>query len=364
MRGQPTDYLPCSIYFNPNLQADGFDCSSEEARIQLAEHLGTDSFVSTGIGHTIHPDVRTETWIEEPADSEFPVLWQAWDTPAGRLTQAVKMTHEWGKRSRIGWSDISASNLVKPLISAPRDVAAFRFLYQPLTDEAFAAGNASRQASRDLAERHQVPLLCTYGQGLALLLFTMGAENAIFFAVDHPAAFAELAQIIHDTELRNIELAKRAGVHVLKRFGGYEMTNFYNVDMFTEVVMPKLRKEVAFAHELDLLIYYRVVTGMTPLLDHIARVGFDCIEGGEPCLSDCSLGTWHNAFAGKAASWTGISTPVLLGGGDAEAVRREVRQAAETFADGGFILGVTNSIRNHFPWHTTLAMVDEWKRLR
>ncbi len=32
--------------------------------------------------------------------------------------------------------------------------------------------------------------------------------------------------------------------------------------------------------------------------------------------------------------------------------------------EAGFILGVTNSIRNHFPWENTLAMLDEWKKVR
>lgn len=112
------------------------------------------------------------------------------------------------------------------------------------------------------------------------------------------------------------------------------------------------------------MIYYRVVTGMEPLLEDIASAGFDCIEGGEPRLSHCSLKMWRDAFAGKASSWTGISTPVLIGGESADAVREEVREAVELFGRTGFILGVTNSIRNHFPWENTLAMIDGWKQVR
>jgi len=73
---------------------------------------------------------------------------------------------------------------------------------------------------------------------------------------------------------------------------------------------------------------------------------------------------WRDAFAGSASSWTGVSTPVLIGGNDPEAVRREVCHCVEVFGKSGFILGVTNSIRNHFPWENTLAMIDEWKKVR
>lgn len=73
---------------------------------------------------------------------------------------------------------------------------------------------------------------------------------------------------------------------------------------------------------------------------------------------------WHQAFAGKACSWTRISTPVLLGGNDPGAVRREVRHAVQVFGKEGFFLSVTNSIKNHFLWENTLAMVDESKKVR
>ncbi|MBT7161525.1 MAG: hypothetical protein HN904_02035 [Victivallales bacterium] len=142
------------------------------------------------------------------------------------------------------------------------------------------------------------------------------------------------------------------------------MCNFYNPEIYQRVCVPRLRKEIELAHSLGLLIYYRVVTGMKPLLEAIAGLGFDCIEGGEPHLSQCSLAAWHTAFGGQAASWTGVSTPVLLGGGDPEAVRQEVRRCVEVFGCRGFILGVTNSIRQHFPWENTVAMIDEWKRVR
>ena len=84
----------------------------------------------------------------------------------------------------------------------------------------------------------------------------------------------------------------------------------------------------------------------------------------EPQLSQCSLERWHEAFSGKASSWTGISTPALLVGNDPEAVRQEVRHCVEVFGRQGYILGVTNSIRNHFPWENTKAMIDEWEKLK
>ena len=107
-----------------------------------------------------------------------------------------------------------------------------------------------------------------------------------------------------------------------------------------------------------------VVTGARPLLGDIADAGFDCVEGFEPVLSRCANADVHAAFAGRSCIWTGVSSPGHLGASDDAPARRAVRQAVEVFGRRGFILGVTNSIRGHWRWENTLAMIDEWRKLR
>lgn len=362
MRSEPVDHLPCSIYFNPNLRVDGYDGSRLEDRTRLALDLGTDPFILLNLTFSTDPRVKTRSWIE---DSETgPVIWQTWDTPDGPLTQAIRkegVTADW---DAIAWGDESAGSIVKPLLSEPGDIARCRHLMQPTSEADYEAWLHANADAFALARSHDLPVVLTYGQGLAAVMFVLGAENAVFLAIDDPDGFEDLTERIHQAEMRNIELAARGQVDILKRFGGYEMCNFYNPDIFRKVCLPRLKKEVDYAHDLGLLIFYRVVTGMLPVLDELAGIGFDCIEGGEPHLSECSLETWRDTIAGRASTWTGVSTPVLLGGSDPEAVRQEVRQSVELFGRQGFILGATNSIRNHFPWSNTLAMVDEWKKVR
>ena len=364
LRGGEVTPVPCSIYFNTNLRVQGHDCSRLEGRTALAIDLGVDPFVSVGLGHGTHAEVRSRTWIDEDVAGEFwPIFWQEWQTPSGTLRQGVRRNETCANWDHIHWNDAAASSMFEPLIKEAADVEAFRYLFQPLAEVDFNAWQIATAPSFDHARALGLPVIATYGQGLALHMFLMGAQNAVLFSVDEPEAFDSLASIGHEAAMRNIEYAHRAGVHVLKRFGGYEMCNFYNPEIWRRVCRPRLEREVARAHELGLAIFYRVVTGMEPLLEDIATIGFDAIEGGEPHLSRCSLEQWRDAFAGRAASWTGVSSPVLLGGDDPEAVRSEVRKAVEIFGRRGFVLGVTNSIRRHFPWANTLAMIDEWKRL-
>ncbi len=266
--------------------------------------------------------------------------------------------------NQIGWNDETAGVIDQPLIKTPDDIDRLAYVIRPATEAQGTLWLQAHQPIIDQAQAAHLPVIATYGQGLATLLFTQGAEHAVMLAVDQPECFEQCAELIHRAEMRNIEWAARAGAPILKRFGGYEQCNLYNPQIFKTVCAPRLRAEVEYAHSHGLLIFYRIVTGMEPLLDIIADLGFDCIEGGEPHLSPCSLERWESAFRGNAASWTGISTPVLLGGNDPNAVRREVRHCVEVFGRTGFILGVTNSIRAHFPWENTLAMVDEWKKVR
>jgi len=364
MRSEDVDHLPCSIYFNPNLRVDGYDCSSADDKSKLALDLGFDPFLGVGLTFSSHPGVSTSNWVETVPGENDPVLWQAWETPDGRLTQSIKKSGACVDWDSIRWGDECAGSIHKPLLSEPGDIDRCRHLIQPTSDEDFETWLEANSEVFSLARTRDLPVVLTYGQGLAAIMFMMGAENAVYLAIDDPEGFEQLAEFIHRAEMRNIELAARGHIDILKRFGGYEMCNFYNPEIFRKICLPRLKAEVDFAHSLGLLIFYRVVTGMQPVLEDIAGIGFDCIEGGEPHLSQCSLEAWHGAIGGRAASWTGVSTPVLLGGRDPDAVRREVRHCAELFGRRGFILGATNSIRAHFPWENTLAMIDEWKKIR
>jgi hypothetical protein len=343
---------------------DGYDLTDwrEAARLQM--DLGADPVVHIGLNAAPRADVQTRVWTKEMTSETTPIRFKEYRTPAGTLRLGVRCSDGWPPADELPWGDHSAGSIYEPLIKSPDDVDAFEYLWQPPGPADLDAARASIADVVRFAGQHGLAVQGLAGQGLALPMFVMGAQNAVLFAVDHPDAFRRLAEIDHRTNVARIGLLAQAGADLLKRFGGYEQTNFYNPTIFRQVVRPLLEAEVAAAQEAGLPIYYRVVTGMGPLLDDIASVGFDCIEGGEPHLSRCSLERWRDACAGKACSWTGVSTPVLLGGDDPQAVRREVRHCIRVFGKTGFILGVTNSIRNHFPWENTLAMIDEWKKRR
>ena len=389
MKCETVDHTPCSIYFNEHLQVRGYDLLKWRDHVRLQADLGTDPIAYLIIPNSYHPEVETRVWVDDSYGERGSVLFKEYRTPAGALRIGAKRTsdwpphHEgipgfnwdllrhaadyspdWHKVPDVPWDDHTASNIVEPLVKSPEDVEAFEYIWRPPEEADFPAMTEYNEAVRRVAEEYGIPVQGYAGAGLATLMFTMGAENMALFSVDHPESFKRLAEIDHRTNLRRIELCARQGADYVKRFGGYEQSNFFHPRVFREVVSPLLRREVEAAHDAGILIYYRIVTGMEPNLEEIASLGFDCIQGGEPHLSNCSFEMWREAFSGRASSWTGVSTPALLVGKDPDTVRREVRRCIDVFGSRGFILGVTNSIRADCRWENVLAMVDEWKKLR
>lgn len=365
LKGEKPDYIPCSIYFNSSLRIKEYNLADSEERIKCYLEMGTDPVIDVSL-----PDVRTldevvtNTWTEEINGEKYPILFKEYITPEGTLRQGIYRTDDWpfGDDIPFPGNDHCASNNYEPLIKSPDDVAAFKYLWGKPTGATVELFKEKNKKFFDLSEKYQVLTRATVGQGLAVLMFLMGAENFVLFAADYPEAFKELAEFEHSMTILRMRTAKLYGVDLFKKFGGYEQTNFFSPEIYKSVVAPFAAIEVKEAALSGIPMYYRVVTGMKPLLNEIADIGFDCVEGFEPELSNCSNEDIRIALEGKSAVWTGVSSPVCLNYKDDSMTRKAVRDAMETFDGMGFILGVTNSIREHFKWDNTLALVDEWKK--
>lgn len=364
---QDVDHVPCSIYLNANMTRVGYDPRTPESVMGFHERLGVDPVLDIpAIVAPLHPDVRVRVWADLPAGAPGEVLFKEYLTPAGTLRVGVRLTPDWpfGRDIPFPGDDFCTSHLYEPLVKRPEDVDAYAFLLRPPSRSDVDRRRARIEEVQRAARKGDVAVRVTAGQGLATLLFQMGAEHLVLFAVDHPEAFARMARIESDVTVAAMPLYAEIGVDLIKRFGGYEQTNFFSPSIWRSVVAPLLRREVDAAHAAGMPIYYRVVTGMKPLLDDIGALGMDGVEGFEPSLSDCPNAEIQRHLGGRTCLWTGVSSPGHIGGADEAAVRQAVREAMETFGRRGFILGVTNSIRAHWKWEHTLAMVDEWKTLR
>jgi uroporphyrinogen-III decarboxylase len=366
------DYVPCSIYLNKRKATapvvPGYDFrNSEEERIRLHLDLGLDTVINfPPIPNKFHREVRTRIWKESVEGQEHPVLFKEYQTPEGVLRRGIKQTPEWPHGDEIpfhasGWC---AGHCWEPLLKTPDDLKALRYLMFPPDEEEVKPLREKIEHTRRLAEQYQILIRGKAGDGLKVFFDMMGAEHFIYFVMDYPDAFRELVDMDRRANLGRIKLNCELGAELLNRFGAYEMSETIAPELFRTVIRPSLTEEAELAHSYDTPMYYRVVTGMKPILKDIAETGMDCIEGLEPCLSACSNQDVYDAVGGKVCVWSGVSTPGHINNGTEEEVRNAVRNAMDVFGSRGFILGITNSIRNYMPWENVLAMVDEWKKCR
>jgi hypothetical protein len=77
----------------------------------------------------------------------------------------------------------------------------------------------------------------------------------------------------------------------------------------------------------------------------------------DPVLINSRLGD-------RKSFWTGPSNTHHMWSSDPEVVRQAVRDAFAAFGKTGLIITACTSSHSIMPWANTLAMVDEWKKLR
>jgi len=358
-------YIPCSIYFNTNLRIPNYDLTKLEDEIKAHLDLGFEPVVNVEVPQPrIHKDVKIKIWEENIKGETYKILFKEYQTPEGTIRQGEKLTPDWmfGKDIPHPGNDHTTSNIYEPLIKDDKDIKALKYLWQKPDDKQIQDTFERNKDVFALAKKYGVLTRTTIGQGLAIPMFFIGAQNLVYFSMDYDQAFSELATIEKEVVFANIKTAKDYGVDLLKRFGGYEQTNFFTPNQFDKYVLPYLKETVKETKKYEIPMYYRMVTGMKPLLERIANIGFDMVEGFEPELSNCSNQEIHDAFYQKSCVWTGVSTPMHIGYKDDTKVREAVRECMEIYKDTPFILGVTNSIRNHWPFSNTLAMADEYKK--
>ena len=88
-------------------------------------------------------------------------------------------------------------------------MGAFECLWQPPGRADLDANRAPIDPVVRFARAHHLPVQALAGQGVAVPMFVMGAQNAVTSAIDHPEALQRLAAIDHRTNLARIRLLAR-----------------------------------------------------------------------------------------------------------------------------------------------------------
>jgi len=217
---------------------------------------------------------------------------------------------------------------------------------------------------RPVAERYGLALAAQFGEGLTGAMKLFGAEPLMMAVIEQPGLVEAYLDLEHQINLKRIELAAACGADVISRNGFYETGDFYSPAMLERFVGGPLRREAETARAAGLLSSYTIHTGVMPILDYLDALPLDSLFGIDIGFHGVDLARIRDRLGASKSLWIGPSSTYHLWQGP-EATRRASRETFEVFSDRpGFIFSPGVSAHSIMPWESTLAMIDEWKRLR
>jgi uroporphyrinogen-III decarboxylase len=382
IRREDVDYVPCSAFFNPltpqqrvghRWQFPWGPSDTERVEYSLLE-LGTDPVVGVPIGadpivgdpfgelhpYYPNPDVTSKTWMEDD------VIHKVWSTPSGELHAAIKYDISWPHGLDVPFfSDFNVGHYIEPWLKTPADLECLRHILLPArTREHLDALRLAYTEAKAIADKYQLPTFTSIGFGLTGAMLICGAEEICIMTIDQPELVDEYLELEHQLNIRHMEIAVEMGVDIIRRDGFYETADFYSPAMLDHFLTKRLQKEAEVVHQGGKLITYTANTGVMLILDHLAGLDVDCIMQIDIAFKGVDLKEIRERLGPSKSFWLGPSSAFHMWSKDPEVVRQAVRDVFDVFGKKGLVLTACPTAHSIMPWENTLAMIDEWKKIR
>jgi hypothetical protein len=370
LKAEEVDYVPCSPFLNflSERQRVGYRYQfpfppTEREKVEYCvEELGVDPVVQCPFPiYKPGRDVSARVWTEKD------VIHKVWNTPAGELRASVRYDEKWPCGRDIAFfDDFNTAHFVEPWLKSEQDVECLKYILQPPDDrDGMEQLRFDFDAAKRLADRHG---LATYahlmGLGLTGAMQLAGAEALCLMTIEKPGLVDAYLEVEHKLNLRKMEIACDLGIDIIRRNGFYETCDFYSPQMLEHFLAGRLKEEIDTVHEAGKIIGYTVHTGIMPMLDYLKRLDFDCLMHIDIAQKGIDLEKVRDSQEGKKSFWIGPCSTYHIWSKDAEDVRKAVRQVFEVFGKEGLTITACPSSHSIMPWENTLAMINEWKKLR
>ncbi len=369
-RREPVDRVPCCATFNPlsatlrrghtwNFPWDPDTPADEQRRYQV-EELGLDQIVHFGVEMC-----RSVGGVESRVWLEGDVLHKAYSTPAGELHAAVRYNDMWPHGEDIPFfSDFNIGHYVEPWLQTEADLEAFKAVRRLDTSpEAVERARERAAAARTAADEYDLATIASVGMGLTGAQHLFGVRELCMMTIDNPTLVDAYLAYEHEINVATLRALANSGCDMIRRNGFYETADFYGPAMLERFLGDRLRREAQVAREGGMLMTYTVHTGVMPILDYLAGLELDALFGIDMAFAGVEPTEVRDTLAGVSSLWTGPSSTYHLWKGP-EATREAVRMVFEVFGKTGLILAPCVSAHSIMPWESTLAMIDEWRKLR
>ncbi len=345
----------------------------EFQRVRAWLSLGVDDLIDVSVPWSVHPEVRwTNSRREADAGKQYPVLVREYQTPAGTLRHQV---HQTGEELGEGWviqphhvslmEDFNIPRGVEHAVSSPEDVSRIRYLYAPPDREAWDWLDRRMDSIVPFAREQGVAVQAWAAFGMDAVVWLCGTEGAILLAMDNPPAFAELMEIVTETDLARVELAARhPGTDLIVERGWYSSTDFWSPALFDRYLVDHVRRLADLSHRYGKKFCYTVTTGVEILGPRLADAGVDVLYFVDPLLDGISMEKARDLL-GSRMCLVGGANAITLAAKDPKMIEEEVRQAMAALGPSGrFILHPIDALFPDTPWEGVEMLIQTWRKYR
>jgi len=376
---QEVDYIPCSFMsfsiLRDKYNQDRFAAAKAELDMGLDPILFIPS--SSRWQRKDHPDLRglpirfdsrvhIRTWQE--GDALSGKLFKEYETPAGTLSTSVRLTEDWPHGAYFPFiDDYQIPRAEKPLITSDKDLEALRYLLIPPQSADTETFEIEAATAQSFAKENEILLAGGWGVGMDMANWLCGMQNLMVLMIEQPQFVSELLEMIHQWNIRRMEIVLSAKIDLYIRRAWYEGCDFVIPKFFQREVLPRLKKEAALAHEHGVKFGYICSSGTKPMLDFYNEAGIDVLIGIDPVQGTYTdMPLIKGKIGKKVCLWGGVSAAITVERGTETEIRSAVRQAVETLGPTGMILSPVDNITVNEPstWENIDLFIDEWKSQR
>ena len=347
-----------------------WDLQDDFNRVLAWRSLGVDDLLDVSVPWSTDPEVTSEdTTIPAGGGSDFPVAVREYVTPSGKLRHAVCQT---GEAQGEGWviqpdtvslfEDLNIPRAVEHAVSSPEDVLKIRHLFAAPNAEMRTWFDRRMTRVRSFAEEHEVPVQAWAAFGMDAAVWLAGTEGAVMMALDAPAAFAKLLDVIAETDAARVALAASTpGVDMIVQRGWYSGMDFWSPKLLDTFLFPRIAELARLTHKHAKKYGYVVTTGIDLLGPRLADVGVDVLYFVDPVQDRLSLERACELTKGGMCVVGGTNTVSLALGGE-QRIRDEVCQAMDVLGPTGrFILHPVDALFPDTPWQSVEKLIAAWR---
>lgn len=348
-----------------------WNLEDEFERVLTWQSLGVDDTIDVSMPWATHPEV---TWkdsvIPAGVEGEHPVLVREYKTPSGKLRHAIRKTEE---DPGEGWvvqpdhvpllEDYNIPRGVEHAVGSAKDISKIKYLYMPPDDSGRNWFQKRMERVQQFAEKNSVAVQAWSAFGMDGVIWMTGVEGAIFMAVDHPAEFGTLLDVIHEADYARTELAcSHPGVDIVTQRDWYGGTDFWSPKLFERFQLSRIKELAALAHRYHKKFGLVVTQGVEVLAESIKETGTDVLYFVDPVQDTITVKRARELFEGSVTLVGGANT-LSLASRNRSLIGEQVREAMELLGPTSrFILHPVDALHPDAPWEGVEILVDAWKK--